>query len=467
MLGSRDKRNEVLRNGVAATAVCGATGNKKRSPKQPVRKHSIFELSFKVQQGGFGMKLADPGPRFACDVLETDPISFVGTINASGILIKTINTSSFGNLSKALPPPNSCTAPPVPVTQPNCKKIPVPRGGNNVTFGPATTDTVPTKHLCDGFFTDWLQEDGNGTAWHPRNDPKVWPYWNGTMGVKNEWTEFGPATGKLSHLYFHFDEEGAVDRQTGTPINPDGRGTLHLLSDWIVERDAPIDPDCYNYFTVQTRGTAAAGYDPEFWVFQLFGDNTVRAKLNGDIVRDRDNTVKTYPSDPAFCSDIKPTRCSTSLFGKRVRDACPKKCNELIQCAKTGWGYSFKEPFYKHQISELSFSTQVGVNYRVRMGGATRKYTCDVIAMDPVVFFSNRTVCCAVPFGHRFVFRFRCLYIVLLSWSNQATQHNHSRSKLPRHTPLIYRCRPYPMTATKASTPSVTYAHTITYHTMP
>ena len=55
-----DARAEVLRNGAEASAACGATGNQKVSPKQFRRPHSIFELSFRVQPGGFGMQV----PRF-------------------------------------------------------------------------------------------------------------------------------------------------------------------------------------------------------------------------------------------------------------------------------------------------------------------------------------------------------------------------------------------------------------------
>ena len=46
--------------------------------------HSIFELSFRASPGGFGVQFKDPGPRYSCEVLETEPIVVVGNATDGG-----------------------------------------------------------------------------------------------------------------------------------------------------------------------------------------------------------------------------------------------------------------------------------------------------------------------------------------------------------------------------------------------
>ena len=54
------------------------------SPLYPAKNHSIFELSFAALSGGFSVQLKDPGPRFACSVLETEPAVFTGWLHEGG-----------------------------------------------------------------------------------------------------------------------------------------------------------------------------------------------------------------------------------------------------------------------------------------------------------------------------------------------------------------------------------------------
>jgi hypothetical protein len=70
-----DNTVEVRLNGQPQPAnfsgAAGAVGNGP-SPNTGTN-HSIFELSFPASPGGFGVQLHDPGPRFECGVLETEP----------------------------------------------------------------------------------------------------------------------------------------------------------------------------------------------------------------------------------------------------------------------------------------------------------------------------------------------------------------------------------------------------------
>ena len=59
------------------------------SPRVPDRNHSIFELSFAASPGGFGVRLSDPGPRFECGKLETDPKGHAGTASEGGPAART------------------------------------------------------------------------------------------------------------------------------------------------------------------------------------------------------------------------------------------------------------------------------------------------------------------------------------------------------------------------------------------
>ena len=72
---------------------------------------------------------------------------------------------------------------------------------------------------------------------------------------------------------------------------------MHVMIDWFnrFRQGLPLGPDCYNWFAIQTRGIdygedALARYDElgeypeEYWVFRVYGDNTVLVELNGKVI---------------------------------------------------------------------------------------------------------------------------------------------------------------------------------------
>ena len=77
---------EVRLNGVLqlanATDALGAVGWG-ASPNLAVH-HTIWELTFRAAAGGFGVQLKDPGPRYSCEVLETEPVAVVGNATPGG-----------------------------------------------------------------------------------------------------------------------------------------------------------------------------------------------------------------------------------------------------------------------------------------------------------------------------------------------------------------------------------------------
>lgn len=80
------------------------------SPLYPDRNHTIFELSFRASPGSFGVQLHAPGPRFACSVVETEIITFIGTASDSGSLVVTpASTSEFEAAEANLPDDSTFT----------------------------------------------------------------------------------------------------------------------------------------------------------------------------------------------------------------------------------------------------------------------------------------------------------------------------------------------------------------------
>ena len=186
--------NEV--NQTAADA-CGAIGFH-TSPLETEKPHSIFELSFAASPGRFFVQLHDPGPRFGCDVLESEPATFTGHLNpAGGSTISTVDSVWWsagttwchaGRASKG------------------CRKIPpVMLGSNqNPSWQSGLGRVIRNEwnsgnpsHVTDGKFTGWSAASG-GT-------------------ISNEWRGTVPAIGRFTHAYFNFD---------GT--------RLHILNDWYV-----------------------------------------------------------------------------------------------------------------------------------------------------------------------------------------------------------------------------------------
>ena len=63
--------------------------------------HTIFELSFKASPGSFGVQLHDPGPRFGCDALETEPATFLGVANENGGVAVTPSSTHDYNVAES------------------------------------------------------------------------------------------------------------------------------------------------------------------------------------------------------------------------------------------------------------------------------------------------------------------------------------------------------------------------------
>ena len=366
-----DQTTEVTRNGEPAGDNCGATGNGQRSPLEKKKGHSIFELSFKVMPGGFGMQLADPGPRFACNVVETEVVKFIGTLDPGGGGGVTPTLTPWPRLQQRLVPPNFCTLPAEEIPPHiNCTsggddKSVVEEVFENYEYG-----DVP--HLCDGAFTDLVTNkpwDGKGLL--PPNpllglnhgNLMAFPNWNGTHGVKHEWLDTGAISADLMHVYMDIDRDPVEDAMGG-----EGRSTMHVMVDWRppggikLRPGFPLGPDCYNYFVVRTSDEEVKDHPFEYWKFWLYGDNTARVEFNGDVILDRgDNMTST----------------------------------ELISCASSGFGYSLKYPTAEHQTSEFSFRTRLGPeykeNYLIYFDKSSDKYTCDVMQASGAGVGKNRT----------------------------------------------------------------------------
>ena len=116
-----DRRVEVRLNGVLLSAnhsdAVGAVGWGP-SPNYPFN-HSIFELSFRASPGGFGVQFKDPGPRFDCDILETEPAPIVGNLSEGGGMNQsTVDTKNWTEQFRALAPPPPPPPPPPPSASP-------------------------------------------------------------------------------------------------------------------------------------------------------------------------------------------------------------------------------------------------------------------------------------------------------------------------------------------------------------
>ena len=227
------KRVEVELNGIVlnqsdpVVSACGAIGWT-TSPLQSSVNHSIFELSFAASPGSFGVQLHDPGPRFACSVLETEPVNFIGeAMSESESLPGSINIGmlledDFDKALTKLPSPWSFESPTITVCIPgeteesdgctklchagdassgDCKPLPVigefevTNKDYEVTIGEAVENVnIGANHVCDGEFTGYNSATGKLDEWH---------------GIK-------PAIGRFTNAFFNYDGE-----------------RLHILNDWI------------------------------------------------------------------------------------------------------------------------------------------------------------------------------------------------------------------------------------------
>ena len=379
-----DQTTEVTRNGEAAKDNCGATGNSKYSPKDTKNPHTIFELSFKVKPGGFGMKLADPGPRFACNVIEEEVAKFVGILDkGGGSSVSPTNDFSWDNRVDVLPAINACTSPPDPdIPPPNCSGS--SNATNSFSFGqvqPAPLLYGRVPHKCDGGFTDFVTDAVlNGTRFFDERYEAPYPYFKSRdnvgfpiqqnpRGSRLEWTDIAAIEADLMRVY--------IDNRNETEVIP-GRGEMHVMIDWFTRfrQGLPLGPDCYNWFAIQTRGIdygedALARYDElgeypeEYWMFRVYGDNTVHAELNGKVIMDRYGTVNR---------------------------------TDLVLCAKYGFGYSLDDPTLQHSVNEYTLALKQDVDYSLYFATKSERYTCDVMDTSGVGISSNQTGVFTKPF---------------------------------------------------------------------
>ena len=244
-----DKRVEVTLNGQVVDQgedTCGAV-DMNVSPKSQSQKHTIFELTFKASPGRFAVQLHDPGPRFGCDVLETEVTTFIGYNNPQGGLqMSTSDTSGFTNFMTVW-----CNAG-NNYRQP-CKRMPSPFPaalGNPkylTTYGITVYNEKPKfPHVTDGEFTGWSVG----------------------QSLTGEWSGTRPAIGRFTNAYFNFDGD-----------------RLHILNDWVFNDNSPVQSNCYNLFNAWT------GSGRERWELKVYGDKTVQVKLNNEIVEQSDERV--------------------------------------------------------------------------------------------------------------------------------------------------------------------------------
>ena len=216
--------------------VANATGSIgfHKSPMREQGKHTIFELSFKASQGTFGVQLHNPGPRFGCDVLETEPTTFIGNAHAGGGSdVTPSSTADYAAAWNNLPDPAfflTTTEAPITTTttinwchagnvQKPCSDIPdvLRSSTTNVnyldTYGQTISVPKPsTFHSTDGQFTGW--EEGKPVG---------------------EWRNVQPAIGRFTNAYFNYDGK-----------------KLHILNDWIYGDVSEVTSNCYNKVNVSS-----------------------------------------------------------------------------------------------------------------------------------------------------------------------------------------------------------------------
>ena len=263
--------NKVInQTGVGATGAVGFTF----SPMEGKANHSIFELSFKASQGTFGVQLHDPGPRFGCDVLETEPTTFIGNADTGGGLSVTPSSiEAFTDAWNKLPDLMFFQTTTSTTTQPDinwcwagnpkkpCRQMPGPRSSDftNVNWKDHQGVEIinpkqKTKHVCDGAFTGFFK--GDALAGY-------YPFGASTESDHNEreWSNTQPAIGRYTNAYFEYDGSH-----------------LHILNDWVYNAAQAVLPNCYNLFNAFT------GSGRERWELKVYGSGVVSVQLNGKSV---------------------------------------------------------------------------------------------------------------------------------------------------------------------------------------
>jgi len=312
------------------------------SPLDPVNKHSIFELAIYASPGRFAVEFHDPGPRFLCDVLETEAARFAGVLKTSGgSTITTCDKTTFDKIAASI-------AGNVGADTGNADAAWVDdyfwskrmndfcQVGENEAEGceqlPAVEDTARTNtnyklslgtlvdnplttfdHVVDGAFTGY----------------------NATLGSTSyEWQGVVPAIGRFTDAYFDFRPTVA------------GRGYIYLLNDWKYNDDLPVQPHCYNLFKVHTGNN-------ENWSIKVFGDKHVEIILNG-VLLDFENENDTLTST-------------------------------MMSAGAVGWNFSPNVPDAEHSIFELMFTASAG-RFAVEFHDPGPRFACDVLETEPIRF---------------------------------------------------------------------------------
>ncbi len=242
--------------------------------------HTIYELRLPASPGGFGVQYHDPGPTSGCDVLETEPATFVGDAHAGGGLGQ-VSNDDVPWITTSNP---AAGAPGTPV---RVYGVALGNSAGTATVGgiPATVLTWSTGmagllvpdgaddsgirlHTTAGWWTNTLPFDVQGEADEPAavvNPKSQYPhtvdgkFTDWTAGKSSyEWNDVVPAAGKYTYAYFDYDGE-----------------YLYILNDWHVNDVAALQADCYNHFKAWTGGGT------EQWDLKVYGDGHVEVLRNG------------------------------------------------------------------------------------------------------------------------------------------------------------------------------------------
>jgi len=274
---------QVFKNGVLTTATQGYTFGK--SPLSPDDNHSMYELSLPTTAAGrFGVQFYQPSTGPSCELVEQEPITFVGALTAAGGLKVAPNQTVpwvvgsnpeqgavgtvvelYGVALGASPgtvkfgPTNSLVSATIDAWSASSVRVRVPVGAttgniqltnaagvaaNAIPFTVLTAATNPVQvlneatavsHTIDGAFTGF---SGNPLA--------------------HEWASTVALTGTNTYAYLDYD--GA---------------RLTIASDWFLNKTAAVADACYSQLLVTT------GAGLEQWDIRVFGNNSVAVTKNG------------------------------------------------------------------------------------------------------------------------------------------------------------------------------------------
>jgi hypothetical protein len=204
------------------------------SPKQPSQNHTIFELAFAAMPGKFGVQLHDPGPRFACSVLETEIVNFVGDVKVEGGgFVETVDENERETRQIA----SFCKPSERGQSAQNCVSLPGLFSdaviNKDYSFGgnPVAIPQAPNNHSSDGKFG------------------------------KDEWNHVTPAVGRFTNAYIDYAD-----------------GFLYVLNDWIYNPNTPVSDTCYNLFTAFT------GNGAQQWSIRVYGSGLVEVEVNRELL---------------------------------------------------------------------------------------------------------------------------------------------------------------------------------------